>query len=74
MEVIYQAEYKRNGNNIREIKIRDIKKKEAKEIRNRLLEQFTKVEMSPFDVYEDRPGASNIPAEYYRGYIFYIWL
>lgn len=74
MKVIYQAEYKRNGSNIREIKIRDIKKKEARETRNRLLEQFTKVEMCPFEVYEDRPRAFNFPVDCYKGYIFYIWL
>lgn len=74
MKVMYQTEYKKNGNNIQEIKIRDITKKEAREIRQRLLQKYAKVEMCPFEVYEDRPHVSNEVPEYYEGYIFYIWL
>lgn len=74
MKIIYQTEYKKNGNNIQEIKIRDVSKKEAREIRQRLLQKYSKVEMCPFEVYEDRPRASNFPVDCYKGYIFYIWL
>lgn len=74
MKVMYQTEYKKNGNNIQEIKIRDVSKKEAREIRQRLLQKYSKVEMCPFKVYEDRPHVSNEIPEYYKGYIFYIWL
>ena len=73
MRVIYESTYKRNGNNIKEIRIRDITRKQAREIRQRLYNDYPKVEMSPFEVYEDRP-MPNKPAEFYKGYIFYVWL
>lgn len=73
MRVIYESTYKRNGNNIKEIRIRDITRKQAREIRQRLYKDHPKVEMTPFEVYEDRPMTDKL-AEFYKGYIFYIWL
>lgn len=73
MRVIYESTYKRNGNNIKEIRIRDITRKQAREIRQRLYNKYSRVEMTPFEMYEDRP-MPNIQAECYKGYIFYIWL
>lgn len=37
MKVMYQTEYKKNGNNIQEIKIRDVSKRKAREIRQKMV-------------------------------------
>ena len=77
MKVIYQKDYKKNGSPIRQIQVRDITKREAKEIRDNLRTEYSKVEMNAFEVWEDRPRLhpdKTYEELNYKGYIFYIWL
>ena len=77
MKVIYQKDYKKNGSPIRQIQVRDITKREAKEIRDNLRTEYSKVEMNVFEVWEDRPRLypdKTYEELNYKGYIFYIWL
>lgn len=78
MQVIYQNNYERKREGRKSVPIREVQvicnKKEAKQIRQSFEEEYSKVEMHPFEVYEDRYYPELLPIEFYKGWKFYIWL